>query len=168
MPRTFRQYLEHINFSCSLLEQEAAPGVGATPEAPANPDNKTTNKHHFSFLKRQFGISDEDLVDAIEAVPIQVLKMPDYSDKWGYNVIGDVGALATIRDDGNWNVTFMLSQKHLLNPNAFIFPYSKGQDPVIYTGKVEDKTETLTDEEIQDMIGGPMAPAAPAMGMGGM
>lgn len=173
MALTFRQFIEASNFSFSMFEQEAVPALGGAPESPTNPDNKTTNKHHFDFLKRQFGISDEDLVDAIEAVPIQVFKVPDYSDKWGFLVVGDCEALATQRDDGNWDVNFMLSQKQLMNPNAFIFPYGKNETPVIYRGRVEDQKETVTDEELQDMIGGPFAPSSsppPAgpMGMGAM
>lgn len=164
---TFRQFIEKTNFSCSLLEQENAPSMGGAPEAPQNPNNKTTNKHHFSYLKRQFGISDEDLVDSIESVPIQLFKVPDYADKWGFLVVGDCGALATQRDDGNWDVNFMLSQKYLMNPNAFILPYSKNETPIVYKGEVEDKTEIVTDEELQDMTGGPFAPlsaSAPPMG----
>jgi hypothetical protein len=174
MTITFRQFIENSNFSFSMFEQEAVPALGGAPESPANPDNiKTTNKHHFDFLKRQFGIGDEDFADAIEAVPIQVFKVPDYSNKWGFLVIGDCGALATQRDDGNWDVNFMLSQKQLMNPNAFIFPYEKNETPVVYKGKVEDKKEIVTDEELQDMVGGPLAPApstpmAGPMGMGAM
>ena len=170
MPFSFRHFIRANDFSCSLSEEEAAPAMGSDPANPSDPNKTTTNKHHFDFLKRQFGINDDDFVDAIEAVPVQIFKVPDYSDKWGFLVIGDCEAGATQRDDGNWQLTFMLSQKHSMNPNAFILPYRKGENPIIYKGKVEDKTEIVSEEELQDMIGGPLAPltglpsAPPPMG----
>jgi hypothetical protein len=168
MTPTFRHFLKLNDFSCSLFEQDAAPSIGASPPAPVNPDNKPTNKHHFDFLKRQLGIGDDEMDSAIESTPIQVFKIPDYSDKWGYLVVGDCTAIASKRSDGNYDVTFQLFQKHIMSPNAFILPYKKGENPIVYKGDVEDETETVTEEELEDMVAAPFSaagaiPAAPPM-----
>jgi hypothetical protein len=160
MTPTFRQFINLNDFPCSLLEQDAAPTMGAAPQAPDNPDNKPTNKHHFDFLKRQLGIGDNEMTSAIESTPIQVFKVPDYSNKWGYLVVGDCTAIASKRSDGNYDVTFQLFQKHIMNPNAFILSYKKGENPIIYKGDVEDETEIVTEEELQDMVSTPLAAAS--------
>jgi hypothetical protein len=177
MTRTFRQFIEANNFRCSILEQDAAPPMGAVPPQPENPDApKTTNKYHFDQLQQQFGIGDSELAAALEGGTVPVFKVPDYSKSWGYIVIGPCSATVQTRKDGNYEVTFQLAQKKLMNPKAFIRPYKDGEAPVRHEGPVKDETVIMTAEELQNIMALPFdqqgAGAPPAGGgmppLGGM
>lgn len=169
MGKSFRQFMATQHFPCNLREDEAAPSVGAAPPSPGDPDNKT-NKYHFDMLQQQLGMDDEGLTAALESDPVEVYQVPDYSSKWGFSVIGPVSAVVQKRPDGNFSITYQLSQKKLMSPKSFILPYKQGQRPIRYEGPVEDKTEIISAEELQDIMttafqnGG----AAPAGAMGGM
>lgn len=149
MGMTFKDFICRHNFSCSLIEQESAPS-GETAKQPDNP--RTTNKHHFSFLKKELGIDDDSFDAAMEGNSIPVFKVPDYSKKWGFLVIGPCTATVEKRSDGNYLITYQLLDKHLMDPHSFIYPYKKGENPMIYNGDVEDKTETISAEEFQDIL----------------
>lgn len=168
MMLTFKEFIKNNNFVCSLLEQDAAPTAGAAPESPANP--QTTNSNHFSFLKRQLGINSKDLDSALEGNSMPIFQVPDYSDKWGFLVGGTCTAIIKKRSDDNYDVTFQLEDKYLMEPESFIKPYKKGDNPIAYQGKIENKTEIVTKDELQDMMAKPFAPAAaaPPAPMGGL
>jgi hypothetical protein len=153
MKLTFKQFLNINNFYCSIFEQENAPSIGGAPPSPENPNsNNTTNKHHFDVIKKEFGIEDSEMNSALEGGSIPVFKVPDYSKQWGYLVSGPSFATVVARPDGNYEVTFQLSQKKLLNPNSFILPYKKGETPTKYNGEVKDEVVIMTSEEFQDMM----------------
>lgn len=175
MAHTFRHFMKTNDFLCSIYEQDAAPAAGAAPASPENPDTqKSTNKYHFDQIQQQFGIGDEELQAALEGGTIPVFKVPDYSDKWGYLVIGPCSATVKSRNDGNYEVTFQLVQKKLMSPKAFIQPYKKGERPLRYDGEIKDEMEIMTSEELQDLMavafgqsgsaGGGTPSAPPAMG----
>lgn len=175
----FRQFMKEHPLSCHLREQDGTPALGSAPPSPVNPDNKT-NKHHFDALQQQLGIDDDDLTSALEAEPIQVWKVPDYSAKWGFMVIGPCSAVVKQRPDGNYDVTFQLAEKKLMSPKSFIRPYKQGERPIRFEGEVTDQTETISAEELQDIMatplmdlgqgmmppamGGPAAGGSPMMG----
>lgn len=165
MQMSFRQFMKGQRFS-TLREDEAAPVGGAVPPSPSNPDDKT-NAHHFDALQQQLGIGDDEMTAALEGDPIQVWKVPDYSSKWGFLVIGPVSAIAKKRKDGNFDITFQLKEKQLMEPKSFIRPYGPGMRPLRYEGKVEDQTETITAEELQDIMAMPLMGGGAPMGMGG-
>ena len=168
MKHTFKQFMKANDFFCSFLEQDAAPVMGGSSGAPENPDNKTTNKHHFDQLQQQFGIGDEELQAALEGGTIPIFQVPDYSDKWGFLVVGPCSTTLEMRKDGNFEVTFQLVQKKLMDPKSFIFPYKKGQRPLRYEGKIEDKVEIMNPEEIQDLMTLPYSQSPQAPPFGGM
>lgn len=153
---TFREFVKDARWSDCLFEVEAAPSIGAAPEAPDNPE-KTTNKYHFDALQRQLGIDDDGLTAALEGDTIQFWKVPDYSSQWGFLVSGPTSATVSQRPDGSFDVTFHLKEKQLLNPKNFIKPYKQGQRPINYQGPVEDKTVTMSREELQDAMTLPLA-----------
>jgi hypothetical protein len=168
MTHTFKQFIKANDFSCSIFEQDAAPSMSGPSGAPENPDNKTTNKYHFDTIQQQFGIGDEELQAALENGIIPVFQVPDYSDKWGFLVVGPCSATIVASKDGNYEITYQLVQKKLMNPKSFILPYKKGERPLRFNGNIEDKTEIITPEELQDLMTVAYAqPASPPPG-GGM
>lgn len=167
--RTFRQFIGQQRVSWSLIEQEAAPPMG-TPEAPGAP-GETTNKYHFDALGREMGMEDDDLNTGLEDGVVTIWNVPKYG--WGFRVRPPVQAQVQKQEDGSYSVTFMLTQKKLMDPKSFYFGYKQGQNPLYYEGDVEDKTETMTPEELQDAIvkpleGGGAPPGGPMGGMPGM
>lgn len=169
MTRTFRQFIDANDFSCRIFEQDAAPVGGATPAQPENPDApKSTNKYHFDQIQQQFGIGNKELAAALEGGTVPVFKVPDYSDQWGYLVIGPCSATVASRNDGNYEVTFQLAQKKLLNPMSFIQPYKKGDRPLRFDGQVKDETVIMTAEELQDIMALPFGQAGGGVPAGGM
>lgn len=134
---------------------------GSAP--PPNPDN-TTNKHHFDFLQRELGIDDKEFDAAIESDVQTLYQVPDYG--WGFRVQPPVQAMVEKQEDGSYNVTFMLSVKKLMNPKSFVSSYSKDDNPLHYEGDIEDKTENMTGEELQNLMVKPYEGMA-AGGMGG-
>lgn len=174
MTRTFRHFIKSNDFYCSILEQDAAPAMGAAPAPPQNPaSSSTTNKNHFDQIQQQFGIDDSELQAALEGGTIPVFISPDYSKSWGFLVVGPCTATVVASKDGNYEVTFQLEEKKHMNPKAFILPYKQGETPVRYQGEVTNKTVTMTPEELQDIVampftksaGGGSAPAGmPALG----
>lgn len=171
---TFRHFMKSHSVGWSLLEQDsAAPPVGV-PDAPDSPGS-TTNKYHFDTIGREMGMEDDDLNTALEDGIITIWKVPKYG--WGFRVTPPVQAQVEKQDDGNYAVTFMLVQKKLMSPKSFIMGYKQGQNPLYFNGEIEDKTETMTAEELQDAMvepfaggamGGPMgSPPGGPPGMGG-
>jgi len=146
-------------FSYSLREEEAAPPMGGGAP-PANPDN-TTNKHHFASLQRELGIEDDDFDAAIESDVQTLYNVPDYG--WGFRVQPPVQATVQKQEDGSYNVTFMLSVKKLMNPKSFVYSYKDDENPLEYEGEIEDKTENMEGEELQNLMVKPYE----GMGMGG-
>lgn len=147
--------------------------MGSAPNQPDNPDKKTTNKYHFAQLQQQFGIDDSPLKSALEGGTITVFKVPDFSYKWGYLVIGPCTATIKARNDGNYEVTFQLVEKKSMSPKSFILPYKKGERPLVYNGEIKNETQIMTAEELQDIMVLPFAQGgAPAAGgmspMGGL
>lgn len=152
MGMTFKDFICRHDFPCSLTEQEAAPS-GEIAKQPENPE--TTNKHHFSFLKRELGIDDDSFDAAMEGNSIPVFKVPNYSEKWGFLVVGPCTAVVERSSGDNYLITYQLEDKHLMEPQSFIYPYKKGERPIVYKGNIEDKTETITHEELQDIMAKP-------------
>ena len=172
MVLSFKEFIYFNDFNCSLFEQEGLYVAESSPEDPKNPNNKTTNKYHFDFLKRQLGLDDINLKSAISGNSIPIFKVPDYSNKWGFLVSGICTAIVEPRPDGNYDVTFQLEDKKLMEPDSCIKPYKKGERPIVYQGEIVDKKETMTAEELQDIMAKPfsgMGSASPAIGgiMGG-
>lgn len=173
MIKTFSDFL-HSKKCNFVFEDEAAPSIGGE-SPPSNPDN-VTNKHHFDSLQQQFGIGDEALQSALESDPIQVYKVPDYSEQWGFLVVGPCSAVAKKRSDGNFDLTFQLKEKKMMNPKSFIYSYKQGETPTRYQGSIEDQTVVVSNEELQDimatpysgMIGGQASPMSGMSPMGGM
>lgn len=157
---TFKQFIEHNNFVCSLFEQDAAP-PGSVPAAPQNPDNKTTNNYHLDFLQRQLDIDDDSLKAALEGNAMPVFQVPDYSRSWGFLVTKPCTATVEERPDGNFNITFQLDK---LGRKSFIKPYQKGENPEAYMGEIENKTEIITREELQNILVKPYASMAGGAG----
>ncbi len=155
----------HMKLSFRSFVEDASPASGS-PSAPDNP--KTTNRYHFDAMKQQLGIDDDDFKAVLESEPIQIWQVPDYSSKWGFMVTGPVSAIIKRRSDGNYDLTFQLSEKKLLRPRDFILPYEKGERPVRFEGRIEDKTETVTARELQDMLAAPLAQGGAAMPGGPM
>lgn len=133
--------------------------MGSAPSVPGNPDS-TTNKYHLDALQQQLGIGDEEMTAAIEGEPIQIWKVPDYSRKWGFLVIGPCSGIAKQRPDGNYDVTFQLEEKKMMSPKGFIRPYRQGERPIRYEGEVKDQTETITSEELQNIMATPLSQGA--------
>jgi hypothetical protein len=152
--RRFREFVR-------LSEEEAAPVPSAGPPPTPGSSGSTTNKYHFDAMQRELGIDDKAFKGAIEGGIQTLYKVPDYG--WGFRVQPPVQA--TIKDKGNgqYDVTFMLAQKKLMNPKSFLQPYQQGQRPNYYEGPVEDKTEPMNQEELADLL----APAYQGAGMGG-
>ncbi len=167
MIASFRHFMRDQYFPCSIREEEAAPSIGSSPSTPGNPDNSTTNKYHFDSLKQQFGIGDDEMTAALEGDPIQIWQVPDYSSKWGYLVSGPCSAIVKQRTDGNYDITFQLAQKKLMNPQSFIMPYKKGERPLKFDGEVTDQKEIISSEELQDIMTKPLATGGMPQG-GGM
>ena len=138
--------------------------MGGAPTPPSNPDSGKTNKNHFSFLKRQAGIADGDFDAAISSGIITIWNSPDYASKWGFNVTPPVQAHVEKRDDGSYDVTFLLSQMKAMNPHLFYYAHGQGQDTINYDGPVEDQTEVMTEEELQDAMVKPLAGGGGAPG----
>ncbi len=124
----------------------------AVPAAPENPDSDSGNKHHFSSMQRELGIDDDSFDAALAGGIIEVLKVPDYSEKWGFLVAGPCFAQVEKVNNDAYQIRFLLSQKKLMNPKSFILPYRDGEQPIIYNGPVEDKTERISTNELQDMV----------------
>ncbi len=167
MPR-FRHFLKANDFPCKLREDEAAPPMGGDGAAPPVPGSggDTTNKYHFDFLKQNLGIDDDDFDAALEGGIQTLYQVPDYG--WGFRVQPPVQAVIEDKGSGSYQVTFMLSQKKLANPKSFVLPYKSGDQPTYYEGPIEDKTVTMTREELADAMSKPFADGgAPPMG-GGM
>jgi hypothetical protein len=167
MGRSFREFMSRQWVPCSIYEQEAAPAMTGAPPSPDNPDGKT-NKHHFSFLKGQLGMEDEDFDAALESGSTTIWKVPDYSHKWGFVVAGSCEADIEKRPDGNYNVRFRLAEKKRMLPHSFFYPRRPGEDPVEYEGPVTDQVEVMTAEELQDKLAEPLkAGGALPVSMGG-
>lgn len=166
MSVTFRQFIKSHPFSISLREDEAAPSIGQ-PSQPSNPE--TTNKHHFDSLQRHLGIGDKELEASLEGDALTIWKVPDYSSKWGFMVNGPVQASVTKRGDGGFDVMFLLKQKQLMEPKSLIRPYKQGDRPMYYEGPVQDKTERMTEEDLQDAMTAPFngMPSGGGAPMGG-
>lgn len=154
------------------MEDEAAPAMGSAPSTSGDP-NSTTNKYHISALQSQLGIGDDEMMSTLEGEPVQVWQVPDYSSKWGFMVQGPCTGILKHRPDGSFDITYQLAQKKLMEPKAFIRPYRQGERPISFDGPVTDQTETITPEELNDIIATPFksggVPAGGGMGgMGGM
>lgn len=145
--------------------------MGASPPSPTNPDSGSskTNKHHWDTLQRQFGIDDESFDAVIEQGILDIWKVPDYSSKWGFVVNGPCSAQAEELPSGSYRVTFMLKEKKMMRPKDFFLPYHKQAPGQLnyYDGPVENKTEMMTREELQDAMAEPLknggAPAGGGM-----
>ncbi len=152
---TFRQF----------MEDEAAPSGGGAAAPPANPDK--SNHRHFDALKQQFGSDDASFDAALEAGTVEVWVTPDYSSKWGFLVNGPVSATVKKTPAGQYAITFMLKQKQQSNPHSFIMPYHQGETPTYYDGPIENKTEMISADELQDMMAKPLEGGGAQPGMGG-
>jgi hypothetical protein len=157
---TFRDFIARQR----LFEAEAAPPQG-NPTPPSNPDN-TTNKYHFDSLERTFGMDDEGMDAALSGNSITVWKVPNYYSKWGFLVSGPVDVSISKRKDGNYDCKYQLRSKKQMEPLSFYLPYKQGERPLYYKGQIEDKTELVTAEELQNMMVEPFK-NMPAGGMGG-
>lgn len=122
---------------------------------PSNPDT-TTNSQHFDALKGQLGMEDADFDAALSTGSITIWNPQDFSSKWGFVVSGSLQADVEKRPDGMYNVLFHLKDKKLMMPKAFILPYKDGARPISYQGPIEDKTEVMTAEELQDAMVSPL------------
>lgn len=169
MIRSFREFVNRTPFRLHLREEDAAPVMGASSSSPVNPDNSTTNKHHFDSLERGMGMDDEDMTAGLEGGSITVWRVPNYASTWGYLVVGPVDASIEKKGDGNYAVTFQLKNKQKMEPKSFYLPYRKGERPMYYQGPIEDKTEIMDEEELQDVMSMPfkMVGGAQPASMGG-
>jgi hypothetical protein len=138
------------------------------PAAPGNPDTKT-NQYHFDSLERGLGMDDEGMDAALTGGSITIWQVPNYFNKWGFLVSGPVDVSIRKSPDGNYQCTYQLKAKQQMEPLSFYLPYKKGERPTYYKGKVEDKTEIIGVNELQDLMSKPFQnmPAGGAMG-GGM
>ena len=132
-------------------------------DVPPNPE--TTNQYHFDAMQRELGIDDDAFKSYLENGTQTLYKIPEYG--WGFRVQPPVQATVQDKGNGQYAVTFLLSQKKLTNPKSFILPYKDGQRPSYYQGPVEDQTETMNQEELADLIVPPYESQANPMG-GGM
>lgn len=160
MLRSFKEFVLSQK-NAQFKEQDAAPSIGAVPETPSNPKNSTTNKHFFSSLKRQMGMDNDGLRATLEGDAVTIFQVPDYSKKWGFLVAGPCPAVLSERKDGNYDITYLLTQKQLLNPESFILSYKAGDDINTFTGKIEDKTEIIDPESLQDILTKPFSSLVP-------
>lgn len=157
--RRFREFIR--------LTEEASGPVPSAGQPPS--PGGTTNKYHFDALQRELGIDDKAFKGALEGGIQTLYKVPSYG--WGFRVQPPVQATVKDKGNGQYDVTFMLAQKKLMNPKSFLLPYNQGQRPDYYEGPVEDKTEVMNQEELADLLapayqGGGMGMGAPPM-MGG-
>jgi hypothetical protein len=166
---SFRDFIKPHSFSFSLREAE---GEAPPPSDPEGGDS-TTNKHHFTRLKKELGIEDGDFDSALEG-DIQVLyKVPDYD--FGFEVQPPVPAMVTPLENGKYEVTFLFSLKKAIDPHAFVGYEDGEEEPYDYEGEIEDQTEVMDEEELIDLLtppyeGGGMGMGGPPMGgdpMGG-
>lgn len=160
--RRFREFVRTQPFKISLREEEAAPTPTAAP--PSSPE--TTNTYHFDSLQRELGIDDAAFKGALEGGIHTLYKVPEYG--WGFRVQPPIQAMVKDKGSDQYEVTFMLTQKKLMNPKSFVYPYSTGHRPHYYEGEVEDKTETMNKEELADLIVPPLESGGMGGGMGGM
>ena len=135
---------------------------------PANPDTSgssgQTHNDVSSAVKFQFGIEDDEMVDADQSTPMLLYQPYKFSRKWGFNVKGPITATVQHLDSGNVEVTFQLSG---LPSSYFYLPYQDGETPIKYKGPVEDKTEIMRASELEDIkASGIGAGGAPGGGMG--
>lgn len=167
----FREFINQYPFVVSIFKEEAAPAMGTDNAPPSNPDNKN-NDQHFDAMKGQLGMEDDDFDAALSSGSITIWMPRDFSEKWGFVVSGVLQADVNKRPDGMYDVLFHLKDKKLMMPKAFILPYKQGQRPINYNGPVEDKTEVMTPEELQDAMAKPLEGGGMAAGggdpMGGM
>lgn len=166
MRLSFREFVRSRPIRIRMREEEAAPSSGGSPSQPSSPGK--TNKFHFDSLQRGLGIGDEEMQSALEQGNITVYNTYDYYSKWGFLVVGPTTAVVEKNDDGTFAVTFQLQQKQLMEPKSFIRAYEKGQRPIYYQGPVEDKTENMTEEELQDAMAKPLENGGAQPGGGGM
>jgi hypothetical protein len=175
----FRQFINATPFRLGE-GAEAAPSMGGPPAPPSTPGQGDDNSHHPDMIKGQLGMEDEDYDTAMEDQSITVWLPQDRARQWGLQVAGSTQVTVKNRPDGNYDVTFQLSDKKTMLPKSFIFPYKKGEQPIAYKGPVEDKTVTMTPEELTDITtvpfqkkyfqppqGGMGGPGGPGGGMGG-
>lgn len=161
---TFKEFINQFNLNFSIKEQDSAPVAGSLPEVPEDPSKNLTNKHHFSVLKRELGIKDSSFKSALESDPMTVYNVPRYRH-WGFWVIGPCTAIITQRDDGKYDIEYQLKTKSLMEPNNFILPYKNGDNPIVYQGNIENKTEVATSEELQDIVASPVQSVSKAPSM---
>lgn len=141
-------------------------GDGAPPPVPDSGGGDTTNKYHFDFLKQNLGIDDDDFDSALAGGIQTLYQVPDYG--WGFKVQPPVQVTVQDKGSGSYEVTFLLTQKKLSNPKSFVLPYHSGDRPTYYEGPIEDKTVTMTREELSDAMSKPFAGGgAPPGGMMG-
>lgn len=172
MSLSFRYFIESTGLF-SLRESEAAPSMNSSPPVPNNPDksDSKTNSHHWDSLKRQFGIDDKAFDAVITQGILDIWRVPDYSEKWGFLVNGTCSARVEKLPSDSYKVTFMLKVKKAQRPFDFFLPYNQGSNGKLnyYDGPVEDKTEIMSREELQDAMAEPWrkSGSAPQMGQSG-
>lgn len=159
--KRFREFVNSQPVVFRLREEDAA----QTPSAPSpdNPDSTTTNKYHFDKLQDELDIDDAAMKGAIEGGVQTLYKVPDYG--WGFRVQPPVQATVKQIGDGQYKVTFLLTQA---SRRKMVLPYKQGQTPLRYDGPIENKTVMMNKEELADLIVPPYeAAAGGAAGMGG-
>ena len=164
--RRFREFVKSESRPFRLREEETAP----TPDAgaPPNPDSGgTTNKYHYQKMQDELDIDDESMKGAMEGGVHTLYKIPDYG--WGFRVKPPIQAVVK-KFGEQCEVTFLLNQA---NKRKMMLPYKEGERPTYYEGPVEDKTVTMTQEELADLEVPPYEMvkqgmgAPPGGGMGG-
>lgn len=176
MSRRFRDFVRSHPFHVSLREDEAAPSMGGAPGAPPNPDSNgggggTTDKHHFSALKYQLDMGDGDFLAGLEDGVQSLYPPAEFAkQRWGMEIGGMVPAYVKKREDGNYDVNFMLDIKKGMQPKSLFYAGQKGQTKDTYDGDVGGVHEILSQEELIGMMtpmfrGG--GQAQPGGGMGG-
>ncbi|CAE7860234.1 unnamed protein product [Symbiodinium microadriaticum] len=137
-------------------------------------DGSQTHNRYTTAVQDEFDIDDASM-DAASQSETYILKKPaNYSRKWGFiagtPVPVTIEKIVDAGERSKFKVTFHLTQA---NQRKFYFPYKDGEVPIRYTGKVEDKEEHMSYQEVENMKaqdlegGGAAAGGDPMGGMGG-
>lgn len=166
MRLSFKAFISGQRFPHELKEADsgAAPSSGMGDTSGGEQTHNSVKKYASDALD----MDQEEFEAGEQGNAFTLYRMYKYKD-WPFCVRPPVQVQVVPKSGspGMNDVTFLLSLK---KPIHFYLPYRKGEVPIRYNGPIEDRTEEMSDQEVDDMraqfadksVGGGM----PAGGMG--
>jgi hypothetical protein len=130
----------------TFIEQDAG-----SPPPSGMGDDQTPNIHNAVKKYSSDALDmDPDEYQVGEQGNVFTLYRPYKFDKWGFLVRPPIQVEVTPKSGspGMNDVTFKLSLKKRIH---FYLPYGPNDTPIMYKGPIEDKTEIMSDQEVDDM-----------------